>query len=219
MKEKNIFNLLHHKTQRNYEERSTPQKSLYASLAKKFDFDYWDNKRETGYGGYVDDGRWSRVADLFIDEYKLTETSSVLDVGCGKGFLLKEIKGKLPGINVRGIDVSEYALNHSPASVKNFLRAGSCTQLPFEDHSFDLVLSINVLHNLGVKDLTKSLTEIERVSKKNSYICVESYRTEEEKWNLMRWQLTCEAFHRPEDWLFLFETADYRGDYEFIFFS
>lgn len=219
MKEKNIFNYLHHKTSRNYDERSTPRKPEFAELAKKFDIEYWDRTRDTGYGGYIDDGRWARIADLFIAEYNLQPSSSVLDVGCGKGFLLKEIKTKLPGIKISGIDISQYAIDHSSPLIKDELVAGSCTSLPFEDNSFDLVISINVLHNLGVKELVCSLSEIARVSKSSSYLCVESYRTEDEKWNLMRWQLTCEAFHRPEDWRYLFELADYRGDYEFIFFT
>jgi ubiquinone/menaquinone biosynthesis C-methylase UbiE len=219
MKEKLIFNHLHHRTKRNYEERSTSEKPQFTKLAKEFGFDYWDNRRETGYGGYIDDGRWAKVADIFIQEYSLTNSSSVLDVGCGKGFLLKELKIKLPGIKISGVDISKYALENSSAEIKEMLSQSSSTDLPFEDKSFDLVLSINVLHNLGVRDLLASLREIVRVGKKDFFICVESFRDEEEKWNLMRWQLTCEAFHRPDDWKQLFELAQYRGDYEFIFFT
>lgn len=219
MKEKNIFNQLHRQTKRNYQERATASKPEYAALAKQFDFDYWDGKRETGYGGYRDDGRWQKIADLFIETYQLNNQSSVLDVGCGKAYLLKELKQKLPGIKIAGVDISRYALERAPELVRCDLTLSSCTRLPFADQSFDLVLSINVLHNLGLMDLMTALKEIQRVSRRHSYLCVESYRTEEEKWNLMRWQLTCEAFYRPEDWRALFDLTHYGGDYEFIFFT
>lgn len=188
-------------------------------MAVKFDYDYWDGSRQTGYGGYRYDGRWRKVADALVAAYGLKPGMRVLDVGSGKGFLLHDLTEACPGIAVSGIDVSAYAIEHTMESVKPFLQLGDAAVLPWPDGYFDLVVSITTLHNLYLPALWSSLREIERVARGAKYICVEAYRNEREKVNLMYWQLTCRAFHTPEEWAFLFHQAGYSGDHEFTYFE
>ena len=212
--------LIHKSTKRDYLARVTQRdKAEVAELAIKFDYDYWDGSRETGYGGYRYDGRWRKVADAMIETYGLKPGMRVLDVGSGKGFLLRDFKEAMPDLEVCGIDVSAYAVEHTEAAVKPFCQVGSAARLPWPDDHFDLVVSINTLHNLYIQDLFSALGEIERVSRGGKYLCVEAYRNEREKVNLMYWQLTCRAFHTPEEWAFIFEKAGYSGDHEYIYFE
>ena len=213
---------LHKKTRRNYIERvARGDKAECATTAKQFGADYWDGDRKYGYGGFRYDGRWAPVAKDLIKHYGLTNDSSVLDVGCGKAFLLYELTVLLPGLTVQGLDVSPYAIEHAKEEITPFLTVGKAQQLPYEDNTFDLVISITTLHNLYVYDLEKAVREIERVKKSGggSYIVVESYRNEQEKDNLLNWQLTCECFFTPDEWQWLFEQFGYSGDYSFIFFE
>jgi len=194
-------------------------KAKAAELAKKWDYDYWDGDRRINYGGYhYMEGRWEKVARPMIEHYGLKSGDRILDVGAGKGFLLYDFTKVLPGIEVYGIDVSEYALENSKEEIRDRLQVGNATSLPFHDKHFDLVISLNALHNLHCYDLDKALREIERVGKEK-YICVEAYRTEEEKANLLYWQVTCEAFNTPEEWEWWFKHTDYTGDHSFIYFE
>jgi ubiquinone/menaquinone biosynthesis C-methylase UbiE len=220
MAEIDFITPLHRKTTRDYLARVNEfPKAEAAKIAKQFGKDYWDGDRKVGYGGMRYDGRWRPVADAMAKHYGLKAGDRVLDVGCGKGFLLYEFTQAIPGIEVAGIDISDYAIENSKEEVRPFLRVGNANALPFPDRSFDLVVSITTLHNLQCFDLDRALREIERVSRKFKYIVVESYRTEEEKANLLYWQLTCESFYRPEAWKWWFEHAQYTGDYSYIFFE
>lgn len=213
---------LHKKTKRNYLERVVKyDKAECAKISKKFSKEYWDGERRYGYGGYYYDGRWKKVAEDMVKYYGLKSGQRVLDIGCGKGFFLYDLKLVLPGIEVRGIDISKYALENAKEEIKEFLDLGSACELPYPDNYFDLVISINTLHSLYIYDLEKALKEIERVKKSegNSYIVVESYRNEKEKANLLAWQLTCECFFTPEEWKWIFDKFGYKGDYSFIFFE
>ena len=129
-------------------------------------------------GGYYYDGRWAMVAKAMIDHYHLKPGDRILDVGCGKGFLLYDFTQALPGVEVARIDISDYAIKNAKEKIKPFLRVCSARDLPFENDSFDLVVSINTLHNLYCYELDNALREMERVGRKNKYICVESYRNE-----------------------------------------
>ncbi len=141
-------------------------------------------------------------------------------MGCGKGYLLYEFTQVIPGIQVAGLDISRYAIRHAKEEVKPFLRVGDARRLPYKDHHFNFVLSINVLHNFENFDLDKALKEIERVSKDNKkYIVVDSYRSDREKMNLMYWQLTCESFYTPQAWEWMFKKSGYRGDHGFIYYE
>lgn len=211
---------LHTKTGRDYLARVTSDdKAECAAVAKKYGKDYWDGDRKYGYGGYRYDGRWAKVAEHMVAHYKLPEDARILDVGCGKGYLLYELMRLLPKSQVAGVDVSEYAIAHSKEEVKPFLRQANARKLDFDAASFDFVYSITTLHNLHLFELDPALREIQRVSRGKSYVAVESYRTEREKMNLLYWQLTCAAFFNPEEWNWLFKQTGYKGDYEFIYFE
>ena len=215
-----FVSLNHKSTTRDYLGRVTGRdKAEVAELALKWDYDYWDGSRETGFGGYRYDGRWRKVADAMVAAYDLRAGQRVLDIGCGKGFLLHDLQEACPGIEVTGLDVSAYALEHAMESVKERLQLGTAAELPWPDDNFDLVISINTLHNLYLFDLWTALTEMERVGRRAKYLCVEAYRNEREKVNLMYWQLTCRAFHTPEEWEWLFQQTGYQGDHEYIYFE
>jgi SAM-dependent methyltransferase len=213
---------LHKATKRDYLARvNDPEypKAKAATLAKHWGFDYWDGDRRINYGGYkYIPGRWAPVAQGLVEHYKLRPGSKVLDVGCGKGFQLFELTQVCPGLVVRGLDISQYAIEHAHPEVAEYLDLGNASQLPYQDKEFDLVFSINTLHNLHNRDLDPALREIQRVGKQQ-YICVESYRNEVEKANLLYWQVTCEQFNSPEDWAWWFETTQFSGDYSLIFFE
>ncbi len=220
MKERFFVNSLHTSTKRDYKARVIDvDKAEVAEKAIQWDYDYWDGSRDTGYGGYKYDGRWKKVASQLINTYKLKPEMNILDIGCGKGFLMHDLKELCPGINVFGLDISEYAIENCLTSVKDECYLGSATKLPFENKKFDLVISITTLHNLLNFDLDMALQEIKRVCKGQSYICVEGYRNENEKVNLMYWQLTCRAFLKPVEWEYIFKRNGIDCDYEFIFFE
>jgi SAM-dependent methyltransferase len=211
---------VHKKTQRDYLGRVNEfPKAEAARLAKQFAYDYWDGDRKVGYGGYRYDGRWRPVAEAIARHYGLRAGDRVLDVGCGKGFLLYDFTQVVPGIEVCGLDISQYAIEHAKEEVRPCLQVGNAIALPFEDASFDLVISITTLHNLYCFDLDKALREIERVGRRDKYIVVESYRNETEKANLLYWQLTCEGFYTPEEWQWWFDHCGYRGDHSLIYFE
>ena len=223
MKEIDFMNSLHSSTKRNYLARVNDldyPKHKAASLAKKFDFDYWDGDRRICYGGYkYIPGRWEKVAKEMISYYELNPKSKILDIGCGKGYLLYEFIKLIPEIKIFGLDISEYALNNCKDEISKSLKLGNATNLPYESNYFDLVISINTLHCLHSYELDSALKEMERVGKQNKYLCVESYRNEIEKANLLYWQVTCEAFNSPKGWKWWFKNSGYTGDYSFIYFQ
>jgi len=213
---------VHKATKRDYLARvNDPEfpKAKAAELAKKWAFDYWDGDRRINYGGYrYMEGRWEKVAKAMVDHYGLKAGDRILDIGCGKAFLLFDFTKVVPGIEILGIDISEYAIANAKEEVRNRLHVGSATKLPWPDRHFDFVYSLNTLHNLHCYDLDPALREMERVGKKK-YLCVESYRSEIEKANLLYWQVTCEAFNTPEEWEWWFKLTGYTGDYSFIYFE
>ena len=212
---------VHKATKRNYLERMTEKKPEIIELAKKYGFDYWDGSRETGYGGFHYDGRWRPVAERIAEHYNLKPYSRVLDVGCGKGFLVYELMQVVPGMVVSGIDLSQYAIDQAKDEIKNFVTVGLAQDLPYKSDHFELVISLTTLHNLYLYDFKKAIQEIERVKKPkgDSYITVEAYRNEREKFNMMCWVLTGECFFSVEEWEFLFKEFGYSGDYGYIYFE
>jgi SAM-dependent methyltransferase len=220
---KDFMSVLHKSTQRDYLARvNDPEypKAKAAELAKQWSYDYWDGDRRICYGGYrYIEGRWEKVARALVEHYGLKAGDKILDVGCGKGFLLYDFTKVVPGLELYGIDISEYAIAHAKEEIRDRIQAGNAISLPYPDNYFDLVISITMLHNLHNYDLSKALGEIERVGKKNKYVCVESYRNEIEKANLLYWQVTCEAFCTPEEWNWWFEQTGYSGDHSFIYFE
>lgn len=211
---------VHKATKRDYVGRVTSaNKAECAVIAKQYGFDYWDGDRKYGYGGYHYDGRWRSVAEKMAEHYHLKAGQKVLDVGCGMAHLLYEFTQVVPGLEVRGIDISEYALAHAKEEVRDRLQFGKAQDIPFPDNEFDLVISLTTLHNLKIFDLKKAVHEIERVSKGDSYIMVESFRNDEEEVNMLYWQLTCASYYSVEEWEWLYKEWGYMGDYSFIFFE
>ena len=211
---------LHSGTKRDYVARVRDyDKAECATIAKQYGKDYWDGERQYGYGGYYYDGRWRPIAEAMVKHYGLKSGDKILDIGCGKGYLLYEFTQVLPDVEVAGIDISEYAITHAKPEIRGRLQEGNATHLPWDDDTFDLVLSINTFHNFYNFELDRALREIERVGKEHKYICVESYRTEAEKVNLLYWQVTCETFCTPEEWDWWFQVTGYSGDHSFIYFE
>lgn len=215
----NIVTSLHKKTKRDYIGRMTDSKIECMKVAKKYGHEFWDGDRRYGYGGYKYDGRWEVVARKLIEQYALADGAKILDVGCGKGFLLYELKKLLPNSVTIGFDMSEYAIANAKEEIKdNLFQYKAQDVYPFDNNEFDLVFSLTTLHNLHVFELKTAVSEMERVGK-NKYIVVEGYRNEDELFNLECWALTCESFFKPQEWIWLFHEFGYTGDYEFIYFE
>lgn len=208
-------------TQRNYLQRVIEHdKAACASVATQWGQDYWDGDRCYGYGGYHYDGRWKAVAEDLIRHYHIQAHEKVLDIGCGKGFLLYEMQQLLPGLQVHGLDISHYGLRCAPQPVRSHLVEGNAVSLPWADQTFDFVFSINTFHNLRNFELKAALLEMQRVGKSDrKWLCIESFRNEREKVNLLYWQLTCRTFLDTEEWLWLCREYSYTGDLGFIFFE
>ena len=211
---------LHTSTKRDYVARVVEhEKAECATIAKQYGKDYWDGERHYGYGGYSYDGRWLPIAQAMVDHYGIKPGDKILDVGCGKGYLLHEFTQAVPGVEISGMDISEYAIENAKEEVKPFLKAGHAKKLDYADDSFDFVVSLGTLHNLFVYDLKSAIQEIQRVGKDKKYIALESYRNESEMANLLYWQLTCQSFYNPEEWEWVHKDSGYVGDFGFIFFE
>ena len=217
---KDFVTPIHKKTSRNYLERMINSKIKAMETSREYGFDYWDGERKHGYGGYqyIPD-YWTPVAEKLIKTYGLTEKSKILDIGCGKGFLLYEIKKILPKIEVYGIDISQYAIANAKAEIAYGLTVADARHhLKFSSEEFDLAISLGVFHNFKLDELEIAINEISRVSKMN-FIMVESYRNISELFNLQCWALTANTFLEPDEWQWLFKRFGYHGDFEFIFFE
>ena len=211
---------LHNSTRRDYVERVVAHdKAACAEVACRFDHDYWDGERCYGYGGDRYDGRWRAVAEAMVEHYALAPGARILDVGCGKGFLLYEFTQVLADAQVFGIDISAYAIAHARSEVRERLVVGHAAALHWPDAHFDFVYAVNTHHNLYNYELLPALQELQRVGRGPKHITIESYRNEREKANLLYWQLTCRAFMTPEEWEFAFARAGYDGDYGCIYFE
>jgi ubiquinone/menaquinone biosynthesis C-methylase UbiE len=216
----NLVTSLHKATHREYIKRMQDDKIGCMKEAKQYSKNYWDGPRRYGYGGYkFIPGRWTGVAKKIIKKYRLDNKSRILDVGCGKAFLLYEIKKILPLIEISGFDISKYGISHAPDLVrKNLFIHRAQDKYPFKKNYFDLTISLGCLHNLEIYDIKKAISEIKRVSKKN-YIMTESYRSEKELFNLQCWALTCESFFSKKEWIYLLNELKYKGDLELIYFE
>ena len=183
-------------------------------IGRKFGFDYFDGDRNHGYGGFSYNPKfWQPVIPTIVENYKISNSSNVLDVGCAKGFFLYDLKLVFPGINITGVDISDYAVENSIPEIKPYLQVGNATKLPFEDDCFDFVISINTIHNLNLQDCATALQEIERVTKGNSFITVDAYRNDEEKARMQAWNLTALTMMSVDEWKEFFLEVGYTGDY------
>jgi SAM-dependent methyltransferase len=183
-------------------------------IGRKFGFDYFDGDRNHGYGGFSYNPKfWQPVIPTIVENYKIGNSSSVLDVGCAKGFFLYDLKLAFPGISITGVDISDYAVENSIAEIKPYLQVGNAIKLPFKDDCFDFVISINTIHNLNLQDCATALQEIERVTKSNSFITVDAYRNDEEKARMQSWNLTALTMMSVDEWKQFFLEVGYTGDY------
>ena len=201
------------KTNRDLEKRSKKTKEQQ-EIARRFDREFFDGSRDTGYGGFNYNIKyWDLVVKDFIKFYNLNNNSSILDVGCGKGFMLYDFKRYLPNAMLKGVDISSYAIENSLEDIKKDLVVGDCKNLPFEDNSFDLVISINTIHNHEISDCQASIREINRVSKNNCFIIVDAYKNDIEKEKLYAWNLTAKTILHTDEWINLFKKNNYSGDF------
>ena len=137
----------------------------HRAVAREFGRDYFDGDRLHGYGGYNYHARfWTETVRRFRDHYELKPDASVLDVGCAKGFMMHDFKLLMHGMTIAGLEISEYARDHAIEDMQPFIQVGNATALPYADKSFDLVISINTIHNLALDDCKQALREIRPVS-------------------------------------------------------
>jgi ubiquinone/menaquinone biosynthesis C-methylase UbiE len=219
-KEKNYVNFRHKKISRDYIARITNQKINCMKIAKKYDYNYWDGDRKYGYGGYkYIPGYHEYVARNLIKDYHLSKNSRILDIGCGKGFLMYEIQKIIASKFIYGLDNSSYAIKNAKKEVKkNIFKHDARKKIKFTDNSFDLVISINTLHNFKLPEISLALSEMERLGK-NKYMCVESFRNEREQFGAQCWALTAETIIDKKSWKWIFEISGYTGEYEFVYFN
>ncbi|WP_066360788.1 class I SAM-dependent methyltransferase [Aliarcobacter cryaerophilus] len=202
------------KTKRDLKQRANEKTEEDRNIARKFGKEFFDGDRKHGYGGFNYMSRfWQPVIPTFVKHFNLNENSKVLDVGCAKGFMLFDMKEAIPNITIEGIDISSYAIENAKEEIKQFLRVGNAKELPYEDNSFDIVISINTIHNLEKNECAKALQEIQRVSKGKSFITVDAYRNEEEKEAMYAWNLTAKTIMSVDEWIAFFEEVGYTGDY------
>jgi ubiquinone/menaquinone biosynthesis C-methylase UbiE len=201
------------RTKRNIAKRSAAQTPENIAIARQYGQAYFDGPREVGYGGYRYDGRWVPVAEDFVKHFGLKAGDRVLDVGCAKGFLVKDLMKVCPGLEVFGIDISEYAMMHCEPEVVGRLHLGTALKLPFPDKSFNAVISLNTIHNFTRSDAIIAMREIERLAPGKGFVQVDSYRTPEQRELFMSWVLTAKFHDYPQGWIKLFQEAGYTGDY------
>jgi ubiquinone/menaquinone biosynthesis C-methylase UbiE len=201
-------------SRRNVQARGDAKSPEIVAIARQYGELYFDGPREYGYGGYRYDGRWLPVARDIVAHWNLKPGDRVLDVGCAKGFLVKDLMTVCPGLEAFGVDISEYALKHCEPEVIGRLHHGNAVALPFPDASFQAVISINTVHNLERDELIQAVHEIERLAPGRGFIQVDSYRTPEQREIFCRWVLTAKFHDDPDGWLKLFTEAGYTGDYD-----
>ena len=202
------------RTKRNVEERGQTKSEEDRRLARQFGRDFFDGDRRYGYGGFNYHPRfWQPVIPTLQNHFGLTSKSSVLDVGCGKGFMLHDMAQLIPGITVKGVDVSEYAVANAIEDMKPHVQVADAVKLPFSDRLFDVVISINTVHNLERDACARALKEIMRVSRGGAYVTVDAYRTEEERERMFAWNLTAKTIMAVDEWTAFFREVGYTGDY------
>lgn len=205
---------LYPRSKRPIDERGKLIKEEDRAIARKFDREYYDGDRLTGYGGYNYHPRfWTDTVRRFRDHYQLAENAAVLDVGCAKGFMMHDFKLLMPKLTIQGVDISRYAYDHAMEDVKPFIQVADAKRLPFPDKSFDLVICINTVHNLPLEECKQALREIQRVTRKDAFVTMDAWRNETEHERLMKWNLTALTYMHVDDWKKLFEEVGYRGDY------
>ena len=202
------------KTKRDLDIRAAAKNAEDRAIARQFGKDFFDGDRKHGYGGFNYQARfWQPVIPTFRDYWGLDANSSVLDVGCAKGFMLHDLAELIPGLSVKGIDLSYYAIINAIEDMRPHVSVANATHLPFPDNSFDVVISINTIHNLEREECGQALREIERVSRGKSFITVDAYRNSEEQARMEAWNLTAKTIMAVDEWVAFFANCGYTGDY------
>jgi len=201
-------------TKRNIDERVEQVDVKVRETSMQFGKEYFDGERIYGYGGYSYHPRfWTDTVKYLKEVYQLADNAKVLDVGCAKGFMMHDLKLLMPNLQIQGVDISEYAIEHAMDTMKPYVQVANAKELPFGDNQFDLVLGINVIHNLPLEECKQAVREIQRVTKKNAFIMVDAWGTEEERIRLQRWVLTAKTYMHTNDWSELFKEVGYTEDY------
>ena len=183
-------------------------------IAREFGKEFFDGDRKNGYGGFNYNSKyWEPVIPTFQKHFNLSSKDSILDVGCAKGFMLYDFSKLIPGIELKGIDISQYAIENCIEDMRDNLDVGDARDLPFKDNSFDLVISITSVHNFNEEECIQAIREIERVSKGKSFLTVDAYRNDIEKEAMLAWNLTAKTILHVNEWKRLFKDAAYTGDY------
>ncbi len=202
------------KSKRPIDDRARMITEKHRATARKFDVEFFDGDRLTGYGGYDYHPRfWKNTVRRIVDYYELPQNSSVLDVGCAKGFMMYDMSLYRSDLEIQGIDVSAYACIHAKEEMKPFIQTASANNLPFPDNSFDLVIAINTLHNLPLIDCKQAFREIMRVSRKHAFVMNDAWHDDDEKQAMLNWNLTALTFMHVDAWRDLFDEVGYTGDY------
>ena len=202
------------RTKRPIAERGATITDEDRKIAREFGQEWFDGSRNHGYGGYYYNPRfWQSTVRRFQEYYNLTPDAKILDIGCAKGFMLHDFKEFMPDISVAGIDISKYGIENAIETVKPYLKVANANSLPYEDNSFDLVISINTIHNLPLTECKTSLREITRVTKKHSFLTVDAWRTDDERQKFLDWNLTALTYMHADEWKNIFDEVDYTGDY------
>lgn len=205
---------LYPKSKRPIDERAALITEAHRDAAKKFDVEYFDGDRLSGYGGYNYHPRfWTDTVRRFRDHYRLAPDARVLDVGCAKGFMMFDFKLLMPDLRIQGIDVSEYAYRHAKPEMQPLIQVANAADLPFEDDSFDLVICINTIHNLPLEGCKQAFREIQRVTRKDAFVVNDAWRNEQERQGMLKWNLTAQTYMHVDDWKRLFDEVGYQGDY------
>ena len=202
------------KSKRNLDKRLSEKSPEIVKIAREFGKEFFDGDRKFGYGGLTYNPKyWANVVKDFVEYYKIKPDAKILDVGCAKGYMVYDFKRQYPGLEIHGVDISEYAIDNCHQEVKDNLQVGKAESLKFEDNYFDLVISINTVHNLELKDCVDSIKEISRVSKGNSFITVDAYNSDEEKERMFKWNLTAKTIMSTNDWKDTFKKIGYNGNF------
>jgi len=182
--------------------------------AWKLDKSYYDGNRNDGYGGFKYDARWLKILPKIIKKYKLSNNSKILDLGCKKGFIMKDLKILLPEAKVWGIEDHVYPIKKAEKEIKSKIILSKYYKIPFKKNHFDLVIGFSSIYKYNFHDVIKIIKEIKRVSKK-SFFTVASYSSEKEKVIFDNWTLLGTTILSKKDWKKLFKILDYKGDYYF----
>ena len=205
------------KSKRNIFEREEQKSEEARVIARKFDKEFFDGDRNHGYGGFTYNPKfWQPVIPDFIKYWGLNSKNAILDVGCAKGFMLYDLSKLIPGINLQGMDISDYAISNSIPEIRKFIQVANAKKIPFSDNSFDVVIAINTIHNLERAECAEALREITRVSKKYSFVTVDAYRNDEEREKMYAWNLTAKTIMSADDWKLFFKEVGYNGDYHWF---